>query len=264
MLRQTVLLLFTALNSLVLNGQAKPIPYAHAHNDYEHRRPLFDALDHGFTSIEADVYLIDGELYVSHNTPRRKKKRRTLEALYLQPLQRIVQANGGQVFQGYEGPFYLMIDIKSEAEAAYAVLKKQLYAFHQILTSYQNGAKNPGAVTVFLSGNRPISTVASDSIRLVALDGRPDELGKGYPSSLMPVISDNYNKHFNWQGNGAMPEAERQRLQALAQEAKAEGKLLRLWASPENENTWRILLEAGVGLINTDSLARLMIFSQQQ
>ena len=29
----------------------------HAHNDYTHHRPLFDALDHGFASVEADIRL---------------------------------------------------------------------------------------------------------------------------------------------------------------------------------------------------------------
>lgn len=31
-----------------------PLARAHAHNDYVHTRPLLDALEHGFTSIEAD------------------------------------------------------------------------------------------------------------------------------------------------------------------------------------------------------------------
>ncbi len=30
---------------------------AHAHDDYEHDRPLLDALEHGFTSVEADIWL---------------------------------------------------------------------------------------------------------------------------------------------------------------------------------------------------------------
>ena len=32
-----------------------PLTQAHAHNDYEHDRLLLDALEHGFTSVEADV-----------------------------------------------------------------------------------------------------------------------------------------------------------------------------------------------------------------
>ena len=34
----------------------QPLERAHAHNDYEHARPLLDALSHGFTSVEADVW----------------------------------------------------------------------------------------------------------------------------------------------------------------------------------------------------------------
>jgi hypothetical protein len=44
-----------------------PLVNAHAHNDYEHDRPLFDALDHGFCSVEADIHLVDGQLLVAHN-----------------------------------------------------------------------------------------------------------------------------------------------------------------------------------------------------
>src|SRR4051812_12734941 len=33
---------------------------AHAHNDYEHEHPLLDALEAGFASVEADVWLVDG------------------------------------------------------------------------------------------------------------------------------------------------------------------------------------------------------------
>jgi hypothetical protein len=35
---------------------------AHAHNDYEHDRPLFDALSNDFKSVEADIWLVGGEL----------------------------------------------------------------------------------------------------------------------------------------------------------------------------------------------------------
>ena len=33
-----------------------PLMRAHAHNDFQHTRPLLDALDCGFSSVEADVY----------------------------------------------------------------------------------------------------------------------------------------------------------------------------------------------------------------
>src|SRR4051812_44226103 len=43
-----------------------PLKNAHAHNDYLHPRPLFDALDQGFTSVEVDVFLVNGQLLVGH------------------------------------------------------------------------------------------------------------------------------------------------------------------------------------------------------
>ena len=64
-----------------------PLRHAHAHNDYEHPRPLLDALDHGFTSVEADVFLVDGQLLVAHD-PADLDPARTLESLYLDPLAR--------------------------------------------------------------------------------------------------------------------------------------------------------------------------------
>src|SRR5437660_742306 len=63
----------------------RPLRRAHAHNDYEHPRPLFDALDHRFGSVEADVFLVDGRLLVAHD-PTELDPTRTLEALYLDPL----------------------------------------------------------------------------------------------------------------------------------------------------------------------------------
>src|SRR5204862_3959746 len=62
-----------------------PLIRAHAHNDYEHSRPLLDALDRGFCSIEADVWLVDGRLLVAHDR-NAVKAERTLQTLYLDPL----------------------------------------------------------------------------------------------------------------------------------------------------------------------------------
>ena len=49
----------------------RPLWRAHAHNDYEHPRPLLDALDHRFGSVEADIYLVDGQLLVTPRTSTR-------------------------------------------------------------------------------------------------------------------------------------------------------------------------------------------------
>jgi glycerophosphoryl diester phosphodiesterase len=242
------LLLYTTLAS------AQPFSHAHAHNDYEHDHPLFDALQNGFTSVEADIYLVDGKLLVSHTRPIFRA--RTLDQLYLSPLDSIVKANQGKVYPGYNGPFYLMIDIKSDGQATYPVLKEAI-AHYSTLFQSPAGA---GPVIIFLSGNRPREAVLKDPDAPVALDGRPEDVGKGYAAAVMPVISDTYGKWSTWNGKGRPAPEALQRIKNLAQRVHAEGKKLRLWAIPDNPDAWKELLEAGVDLINTDNLEELNQF----
>src|SRR6267378_1092181 len=233
---------------------AQPFSHAHAHNDYEHDHPLFDALRYGFTSVEADIYLIDGKLLVSHTRPIFKA--RTLDQLYLSPLDSIIKANHGKVYPGYDGPFYLMIDLKSDGEATYPVLKDAIAHYGTLFHS----PGTPGPVLIFLSGNRPKEAVLKDPAAPVALDGRPEDVGKGYAAAVMPVISDTYAKWSTWNGKGRpVPEA-LQRIKDLAQRVHAEGKKLRLWAIPDNPRAWKELLNVGVDFINTDHLRELNTF----
>ena len=245
--------------------QIIPLHNAHAHNDYKHDRPLFDALDQGFTSVEADVYLVDGELYVYHDLPNKIDPSRTLKKMYLDPLLLISRQSGGKVYAGYDVTFYLMIDIKREGEKVYELLKKQLTDYKEMLTSYEGITMEQGAVTIFLSGDRPINQLMSEEKRLMALDGRPSDIGKGIHPSYMPVISDNYNKHFKWKGKtDEMPYEDWRKLRMLIGNAHSEGKKVRFWASPERESVWKVLLRAQVDFINTDRLKGLKVFLQKK
>ncbi|GAB3950945.1 hypothetical protein GCM10028805_30030 [Spirosoma harenae] len=219
-----------------------PLPNAHAHNDYEQSRPLWDALDNGFTSVEADVHLIADTLYVSHNRPAIRNAEATLENLYLKPLIARIHQQGGLVLAGHKGPFYLMIDAKTQADSTYQALKKLLQRYRSTLTG----------VTIVLSGNRPIATVAKAKDRLLTLDGRPGDLGKGYSKAIMPIISDAYPNQLSWRGQGDIPASEFQKLRQLVDRAHKEGKKVRLWASPEDPVVWAKLREAGVDFLSTD------------
>ena len=53
-----------------------------------------DALDAGFCSVEADVFAVDGALWVAHDRIHLDSKR-TLTSLYLDPLQKLIQQQGG-------------------------------------------------------------------------------------------------------------------------------------------------------------------------
>ena len=228
---------------------------AHAHNDYEHKLPLWEALSHGFNSLEADTWYLEGQLYVKHFKPLKLKKAPLLSELYLIPLAKILRAKEGKLYPNIEDPFFLMIDIKNEAEASYNKLKTLLKAYEDLLKG-----PNP-ALKIFLSGNRPIDLILKDTAyHFLSLDGRPEDLGKGYKADVMPVISQRFSKIISWKGKSPISEEDFNSLKKLANSCKAEGKKLRLWASPETELCWETLLDAGVDLINTDKLAELEVF----
>ena len=47
----SVIALVLGASTVASATQVRPLQKAHAHNDYEHERPLLDALDHGFTAL---------------------------------------------------------------------------------------------------------------------------------------------------------------------------------------------------------------------
>ncbi|MBM3289234.1 MAG: hypothetical protein FJY92_03705 [Candidatus Hydrogenedentes bacterium] len=235
-----------------------PLIHAHAHNDYEHARPLLDALDHGFCSVEADIYLVDGALLVAHDREDVKPER-TLQALYLDPLRERVRANGGRVFP--DGPTVrLLIDIKSDGAATYEVLRKVLAQYEAMLTTFDHGKVTEKAVTVVLSGAAPRGALEAETCRLAAIDGRLRDLDGPIDPALTPLISDSWAATFKWNRDGAMPQDIRDKVKAATDKAHAAGAVVRFWAIPAREDVWAALLDAGVDLLNADDLPRLQKF----
>ena len=241
-----------------------PLVRAHAHNDYEHERPLFDALDHGFCSVEVDIFLIDGGLLVAHEISE-VQEGRTLQSLYLDPLRGVVERNDGRVYP--DGPqFTLLIDVKTKANATYEVLRGVLGDYEDIITIFGPGDQvKEGAITAIISGNRAREMMEAEDIRYAAYDGRFDDLDTGVPASFIPLISDKWTKYFNWSGEGHIPEEERQNLSDIVETAHLQGQRVRFWATPdeptpERETVWPELLAADVDLINTDDLEGLQEF----
>jgi len=131
-----------------------------------------------------------------------------------------------------------------------------------MLTNYEEERINKKAVSVMVTGNRPLELLKAASFRLVCVDGRVEDLGKGFSTTLMPLVSGSYTKLFGrfskYRNNLNLQQQEV--LRKLALRTKQEGKMLRLWNSPESEKVWATLLECGISVINTDHLRRLQRF----
>ena len=257
-----LLTIFTTGKAAAQAADPAPLIRAHAHNDYEHPRPLLDALACGFGSIEADVHLVDGRLLVAHDR-KAVKPERTLEALYLDPLRERVKQNGGRVYRS--GPtIILLIDVKSEAVATYEALHAVLKNYAAMLTVFRDGVTTPGAITVIVSGSRAPAVMAAQALRYAAMDGRIDDLNGQTAPALIPLVSDNWQKVFSWRWTGPIPADEARKLKALVEQAHAQGRQLRFWNTPDNPATWSVLYGAGVDLINTDQLTGLQGFLRAQ
>lgn len=242
----------------IAQSDVTPLPNAHAHNDYEHDRPLLDALDHGFCSVEADIYAVDGELLVAHDredcTPER-----TLRKLYLDPLAERAKANGGRVYPG--GPtVVLLIDFKSGPEETYPILREQLQDYKDMLTKFTNESKDEGAVTIVLSGASPREAVAAEEERFVGIDGRIPDLDANPSPFLVPMISSSWTSTFEWYGRKDMPAEIEAKMKDIVSRAHEQGRIVRFWAAPQNDYAWEKMTAAKVDLLNTDHLDRLQKF----
>ncbi|GHA26937.1 hypothetical protein GCM10010329_57690 [Streptomyces spiroverticillatus] len=243
----------------------RPLRRAHAHNDYLHRRPLLDALDHGFTSIEADIHLVDGQLLVAHD-PAEVDPERTLEALYLDPLAALVRKNHGTVHPGHRRPLNLLVDIKTQGAATYRELHRRLHPYRRMLSTYGGGRVRLGAVTPVVSGDRSArAPMEAQRTRYAFYDGRLPDLATPVSASFIPLISSNWTESFTWSGTGPFPRAERDKLHALVRSAHKRSQRMRFWGAtdtpgPARDALWHELLAARVDHINTDDLDALETF----
>jgi hypothetical protein len=230
---------------------------AFAHNDYWHKRPLHDALDNGFTQVEADIYLRNGKLIVAHFLPM-LSHHHTLENLYLKPLQAYV--NGGDTANA-RPPMLLMIDIKSDADKTYKQLEVLLQKYEPILSCYKDGVFQKKQLTIVLSGHKPIKQLCAKEHRLAFLDEDLMRVKRDtLTQNVYQMASCKYSQLLKWSGKGALPETQRLRLCQYVSMAHKQGERVRLWASPEKTIVWKELLSCGVDMINTDRLAELKNF----
>lgn len=245
---------------IVARIKCVPLHNAYAHNDYWQKRPLFDALDNGYTNIEVDIFQVGDEFFVSHFYPLFGTSR-TLEKMYLQPLYNHIQQNEGKVYSNYQQPITLMVDIKINGNSTYRSLRRLLEKYKSILTSFDNGVVTERQVTVVISGSKPYEEIRAEKKRFAFIDEDLRVVHRSVDlSTISPVASCKFGALLSWNGEGAMPKTDKEKLSKYVKLAHAQGKKVRLWALPEKQEVWRSLLECGVDLINTDQLILLRNF----
>jgi glycerophosphoryl diester phosphodiesterase family protein len=213
----------------------------HAHNDYEKPEPLFNALRQKAFVVEADVYLVDGNLLVAHDR-KDLDSNRTLSRLYLDPLDSMFRANHGYVSSDKSYKPALAVDIKASGSAALLVIQKLINAHPNIFDS----KRSKGAIYVLVSGDRGPIAEWKKFPPAVRFDGRPTETYDTETLKKVVTISESYGKYYN---NGTL---KRDSLLIMIKAAHAQKKLVRIWGAPDFPATWKAFLEMGIDIINTD------------
>ena len=216
-----------------------PLKKAHAHNDYEHERPFFEAFQLGFGSIEADVYAVNGELLVGHERSQLTLNR-NLKDLYVDPIIRILKSNK-------EGNFHqLLIDSKTSSDSTLPLVIALLKPHAEIIQ--QKGFR------IVISGNRPKPSQYIESPAWITFDGRSDER---FPTNKVVLESESMIKFGFWNGQGPIPGLLKEKLKNYVDQVHANGRKVRLWATPDSLLGYQALLDIGVDYIGTDKLSLL-------
>ena len=129
-----------------------------------------------------------------------------------------------------------------------------------MLTTFREGVKRTNAVLVIISGSRDRKMFDGETTRYAAFDGELSDLDTNPAPDFAPWISARWGASFSWLGNGAMPNAEKQKLESIVNRAHEQGRRVRFWGAPDNPEFWGTLRASGVDLINTDDLAGLQKF----
>lgn len=249
--------------TVIPHAQTVPLPNGHAHNDYVHKQPLYDALANGFTSIEIDVYLHQGQLKVAH-MPFGLKNKKTIQEMYLDPIAKLIDANGNWVYRGSQTSVILMIDFKTEGVATYQKLKQILQGYSSILTVYSGDSViRKGAIQILISGGSPVAELVKEDTAFVTVDADIKNMENKTVSKFCTRFSSPWQNYFTWLGVGAMAKKQQKKLYALVAEVHARGKQIRFYHIPDKEKVWRTLLHAGVDWINTNKLKQYRQFYER-
>ncbi|KAA0989629.1 phosphatidylinositol-specific phospholipase C/glycerophosphodiester phosphodiesterase family protein [Dyadobacter aurulentus] len=245
----SILLLLFAPLAFSQNSKAYTTAQAHSHNDYIRKNPFYDAYEQQFGSMEADLYLVDDSLFVAHELKEIKPKR-TFSTLYLNPIVEQTRKNNGSIYPQGNVPLQLLIDLKTSGPETLAALVK-------LLEPHQKGFAPSGSVKIVISGNVPEPARFGDYPAYIFFDGRPEHTYTPEQLKRIGLVSQSFQKYSKWNGEGPLPEKEKKNLQKVIGQVHDLGKKVRIWATPDNINSWRTLMSMGVDYLNTDKVREM-------
>jgi alkaline phosphatase len=225
---------------------------AHSHNDYTQKTPFFLAYNAHFGSIEADIWAVNGVLYVAHDSSAITSSR-TLESLYLQPIADLFKKAGGKAWIDNPSTFQLLIDLKTATEPTLSLLVELLKKYPGVFDS----DRNKNGIPVVITGNRPSPTEFSNYPNNISFDAN---ITLSYDESQLKrvaLFSGNLADFIRWRGKAVMTEEEQLKLSQVIDFVHGLHKKIRFWNAPDTQLAWDQLLKLRVDYVNTDHIQEL-------
>lgn len=226
---------------------AQPPVLIHSHNDYAQRVPFYQAYAQQVSSIEADVFLHDGQLLVGHDVEDLRADM-TFEALYVEPIVTLFARNGGRAFRDSDQTLQLMVELKSETDPTLRAVAALLGRWPEVF----DPEVNPAAVRVAVTGRVPAPEAFDRYPRFFGFDGAWDADYTPEQLERIALISTNFRDFSQWNGKGTIIPAEKERLEQVIDRAHEQSKPVRFWNAPEGTTVYYTFYDMGIDYINTD------------
>ncbi len=246
-----LLIVLAALLPLTLAAQQPVI--LHSHNDYNRTAPFWEAYSQHCQSIEADVFLHNGEILVGHEVEDLKPENSFLR-LYVDPIVRTFRANGGKMWAGSQDRLMLLVELKSATEPTLTEVIEQLEEFPDVFCS-------PEGVKVAITGNTPSKEHFRDYPEWVGFDGDIRETYTWAQLERVALVSNSFRMFAKkWNGKGRMIDPELNAVKDAIAKVHSWGKPIRFWEAPEGTTAYFTFWKLGVDIINTDKPAVAHLF----
>ncbi|KAF1954162.1 hypothetical protein CC80DRAFT_537022 [Byssothecium circinans] len=257
-----------------------PKPF-HSHNDYWRDVPFYTGLSYGAISTEADVWLINGTLYVGHE-PSALTQTRTLQSLYLTPILSTLHrqnpltdfaptpTHNGVFDTSSSQTLYLFIDLKTPGPETWPAVLAALEPLRKggWLTTYDGSTLTTRPITVIGTGNTPLWQVQAALPRDAFYDAPLAQLASAFSNITAydaPIASTDFAAAFGEVRRREFNETQMETLRTQVGTAHAKGIMVRYWNQPAwpvgtRNAVWRTLWGEGVDFLNADDLEGVVGF----
>ncbi|MEP7320942.1 MAG: phosphatidylinositol-specific phospholipase C/glycerophosphodiester phosphodiesterase family protein [Saprospiraceae bacterium] len=222
-----------------------------AHNDYEQTIPLFTAYGQGVGFIEADIFLVNDSLMVSHSFKDIQRNRR-LENMYLKPLDSLIKKNDQRAYPGSEQILTLSIDLKTNGVPTLNRLVKMLSVYPGLIQNKY--------FKILISGSMPAPSDWNNYPDYIFFDGRPEIIYDSMQWNRIGIVSTSFRNYTTWDGSSVMSNEDEEKIKQLIATVHSRHKKLRFWATPDQPAIWKYLIDRDVDILGTDDVKGLKQF----